>query len=720
MGNIVKNKTWLVTQKTRIFFRSNEFKNKMNVVKASLCAILVGFLLSFIIIGINGSNPFLFFQYVFKLAFHPLLQNTTLTYWAIYIVAGLAVAVGFKAGLFNIGIPGQMLLAGSMSIVLGLKNPAISQGAGVVGAIAISILVGAGLAAIAGVLKAFFNIHEVVSTIMLNWIVWYVMKWMFMDLKNGLWNANNNSSIDITTAAPNFNLAINEQTWIIPMIIAVILLVGVIFMMNYTVLGFRIKAVGKSKTASLYAGTNIKAYTIASMAISGGIAGILGMIYYMTESTVIQFSTDALPVIGFDAIAVALVAFTNAVSIVPIALLWAIIKTAAMQATQLPQFQMSKEMGQLIFGLIIYMTAISAVFIYFKPILWFRRWLNIQKNPEFKAEDQTYQKEIKNNKLKIKAINKEYRLKLRELKQAKDKEAIVTLREKTNEKLTTLVGQNTTLKISRKFFVDTKYKAAANLGKRRIKTQYNKAIFSSIGLAMDQYVQFKNQYYLKKNEVSIFKQKHAKKMRELKGKMREEIKALRKAYKKDYLVEQTLLQSSYANLLSRHSDEIINLKEQNYHLFDEIQQKYGDNYQQFILEEKKATKTIEEQIKALKKQQKLEVVAFKQNYKVKRQELSKKLWKARKANQHDEELKRQISKIVETAMAEIANAQIHYLEELIVLKNSNRANQKNYAQEYNANVTLIINAVKEDNVILRQELLRKKSQYHNKTLKGGK
>lgn len=134
-------------------------------------------------------------------------------------------------------------------------------------------------------------------------------------------------------------------------------------------LGFRIKAVGKSRDASLYAGTNVKFYMIVSMAISGGLAGVLGMLYYMTQSTVLQFTTDALPTVGFDAIAVALVAFTNGLSILPIALLWVIIKTSAMSTTQLPAFQMSKQMGQLIFGIIIYMTAISALFIYLKPIL---------------------------------------------------------------------------------------------------------------------------------------------------------------------------------------------------------------------------------------------------------------------------------------------------------------------------------------------------------------
>lgn len=70
----------MLRQKTKIFFRSNEFKTKMNYFKASVCAIIAGAILSFIIIGANALNPLLFFSYVFRLAFHPLLKNQTLTY----------------------------------------------------------------------------------------------------------------------------------------------------------------------------------------------------------------------------------------------------------------------------------------------------------------------------------------------------------------------------------------------------------------------------------------------------------------------------------------------------------------------------------------------------------------------------------------------------------------------------------------------------------------
>lgn len=720
MQKQIKSYGWLLRQKTKIFFRSNEFKTKMNYFKASVCAIIAGAILSFIIIGANALNPLLFFSYVFRLAFHPLLKNQTLTYWVIYIVAGLAVAVGFKAGLFNIGVPGQMLLAGSMTIVLGLKNPAISQEAGLVGALFISILVGAALAAIAGALKAYFNIHEVLSTIMLNWIVWYVMKWMFMNPAHGMWNSNHNSTIDIVTAAPNFNLTLNGQTWIIPFIIAMLLLLTVIFIMNYTVLGFRIKAVGKSRNASLYAGTNVRAYMIVSMALSGGLAGILGMLYYMTQSTVLQFTTDALPVVGFDAIVVALVAFTNGVTILPIALLWGIIKTAALQVTQLPDFQMSKQMGQLIFGIIIYMTAISALFIYFKPIFWIRRWWNIRHHADWKKEHNEYKQKINTYQKQIKTVNKNYRVEIHELKRQGDKESIKAYREEINDQLTLYAGKIKTLKTEMRFFANSKYKKAAKIGQRGIKTKYDLAVFIALGSAMDHFVQVKNEYLVKKQQDSFLKRNYVQTVKRCKGQTKQKLSQLYGLPKKDLYARLTQLQTQYGDLILKQEEAIKKLRESYYPVFDEIQQKYLADFKKLQSKEKVVIKQLNQEIKQLKHQQWKEMCQFKiTNYQTRRKiKHELKIIDVKLKNDH--EIQKEVMMLKQDLTTQLTMMKQQFDVENKVVKEKHRTNLSQWRNELNQKLATIINAVGEDNKILKAEYLRQKTAYHKSAQEGGK
>ncbi|WP_425377706.1 ABC transporter permease subunit [Spiroplasma endosymbiont of Polydrusus pterygomalis] len=715
----IKNYEWLLNQKIKIFFRSNEFKTKMNYFKASICAIIAGVLLSFIIIGANASDPLLFFNYVFRLAFHPLLKDQTLTYWAIYIVAGLAVAVGFKSGLFNIGVPGQMLLAGSMTIVLGLKNPTISQGTGVVGALFISILVGAALAAIAGTLKAYFNIHEVVSTIMLNWIVWYVMKWMFMNPSHGMWNSNHNSTIDIVTTAPKFNLMLNGQTWIIPFIIAMLLLGIIIFIMNYTVLGFRIKAVGKSKNASLYAGTNVKAYNIISMALSGGLAGVLGMLYYMTQSTVLQFTTDALPVVGFDAIAVALVAFTNGVAILPIALLWGIIKTAALQATQLPDFQMSKQMGQLIFGIIIYMTAISALFIYFKPIFWLRRWWNIQHRPEWKQEYSEYHHQIKNYQKQIKATKKAYRIKIQALKKVGDKEEIKAYRNEIDDQLTLYAGKITPLKKEIRFFKNSKYKETARIGQRGIKTKYDLATFIAIGSALDHFVQLRNEYLLKKQEISFLKNNYYQAVRKTKGQVKRKLSQFYNLPKKDLYVKLANLQSQYGDLFLKQEEAIKKLWKSYYPVYNEIQQKYLNDFKTLQKKEAVVTKKLNQEINALKRRQQQEMRQFKAKNHQTKKDLKRQLRIINRQVKADVKVQKEVIMLKQNLQIQLREMQQQFNVEYKAMREKHKTNMPQWKKELNQKLVHIRNTVSEDNKILKTEYLRQKNAYQMMQ-KGGK
>ncbi len=149
------------------------------------------------------------------------------------------------------------------------------------------------------------------------------------------------------------------------------------------------------------------------------------------------------------------------------------------------------------------MTSISTLFIYFKPIFWIRRWWNIRHHVDWKQEYDEYKQQIRTYEKEIKALNKTYRAQIHKLKQQGDKELIKNYRNEINDQLTLYVGKLTTLKTEMRFFKNSKYKEAAKIGQRGIKTKYDLAVFIALGSAMDHFVQVKNEYLVKKQEATF-------------------------------------------------------------------------------------------------------------------------------------------------------------------------------------------------------------------------
>ena len=114
---------------------------------------------------------------------------------------------------------------------------------------------------------------------------------------------------------PSDQLAINGSSIAVPLIIAVVCLVIVAFLLSKTVFGYKLKAVGSSPNAAKYAGFNVKAKIVESMLISGGLAGVASFVNVLTLNPNISFTVDNLPAIGYDGIAISLVAFNNPIGI---------------------------------------------------------------------------------------------------------------------------------------------------------------------------------------------------------------------------------------------------------------------------------------------------------------------------------------------------------------------------------------------------------------------
>jgi simple sugar transport system permease protein len=230
-----------------------------------------------------------------------------LDYTTPMIFASLAVAVALKCGLFNICVSGTMVFTGIIATMLiGYTdmNPAIAR----ILVVVIGIVGGGLIGALIGWLKYRFNMNEVIVSIMLNYIINYIASFI---INTRMADPVSRESVQITQNARltlvNFEaigLKMNISL-LFPFAIVVVFLVD--FLMKRTKLGFELKSVGTSPLASRYAGMNVKRTMILSMVISGALAGLAGVAYYLGRYGTIQ--PRVLPALGFDAIAVALLGF---------------------------------------------------------------------------------------------------------------------------------------------------------------------------------------------------------------------------------------------------------------------------------------------------------------------------------------------------------------------------------------------------------------------------
>jgi simple sugar transport system permease protein len=244
-----------------------------------------------------------------------LLQTTTL------ILTGLAVAFAFRCGLFNIGGNGQYLVGLFVANWVGVSFVHMSRPAHVLIGIGLATLAGAAWAAIAGFLKATVGAHEVITTIMLNWIAYWIGSYLFQ--QGGPLQGPLNKPLDIPISGnvvegarlPVFWGDAQLQGLHIGFFVAIAALVVFWLILNRTTLGYEVRAVGYNPAAAAYGGIRVRTNYVRAMAISGAFAGLaggldmLGYLYKLGTSDV-QASS-----IGFLGIAVALLGRNTALGV---------------------------------------------------------------------------------------------------------------------------------------------------------------------------------------------------------------------------------------------------------------------------------------------------------------------------------------------------------------------------------------------------------------------
>ncbi|HEY8777657.1 MAG TPA: ABC transporter permease [Gaiellaceae bacterium] len=298
----------------------------------ALIAFVVGGL---VVVATTGKNPLRTYRAIFDgtglnwlfpwvsgVARHDAALNLqqTLLVMTPLMLTGLAVAFAFRCGLFNIGGQGQYAVGTVVAVQTGIWFAAMPKPAHILLAVVLATLAGAVWAGIAGLLRATVGAHEVITTIMLNWIALWVASYLVGfggPLQDKRFGAVNPNTPDIAASAklPVFWGDPQLQGLHIGFFIALAALVVFWIVLSRTTLGYEVRAVGFNAEAARYSGISVPRSYFLAMAISGGFAGLAGAIdllgyEFHLDLTVVQSSQ-----IGFFGIAVALLGRNSAVGV---------------------------------------------------------------------------------------------------------------------------------------------------------------------------------------------------------------------------------------------------------------------------------------------------------------------------------------------------------------------------------------------------------------------
>ena len=241
------------------------------------------------------------------------------------IMTGLSVAFAFKTGLFNIGAAGQFAFGGLTAILIGHNFTGMPGGFRIVLMLLGAIVAGALWGAIPGLLKAYRNVHEVISCIMNNYIGMYLVTFLIQRYAFTQ-EVGRSTTLPASSTLPTMGFDRIFRSEIVPgwfatshvnigIIIAIVMAILIYIVLEKTTFGYELKACGFNKDAAKYAGINQNRNIVASMMISGGLAGLGGALLYMSGPTTMSAVNALLPY-GFTGISVAFLGLSNPIGII--------------------------------------------------------------------------------------------------------------------------------------------------------------------------------------------------------------------------------------------------------------------------------------------------------------------------------------------------------------------------------------------------------------------
>ena len=296
-------------------------------VTSTFIAIIFGFIVASIVLMVAGYNPIDAFSALFKGIFtKPKYISNTIIKATPIILTGLSVAFAFKTGLFNIGAEGQYIAGTIAATIVGIKLdlPPVLQVPAVVIA---GVIAGAIFGGIIGYLKAKFGIHEVITSIMLNWIGLYLSNFV-VNTENfhqpgstGTYMINQSG---FTTVLENWKNSdaglafLSDHKWLsevmlktdvnVGIIVAIIMAIVIWVLLYKSAKGYELRAVGSNKDAAEFAGINVNKNIIRAMVIAGALSGLAGALAVTGVSPHKISTMAAFENNGFNGLSVALIA----------------------------------------------------------------------------------------------------------------------------------------------------------------------------------------------------------------------------------------------------------------------------------------------------------------------------------------------------------------------------------------------------------------------------
>lgn len=273
-----------------------------------------------------------------------------------YYLAAVAVAVGFKMNLFNIGVDGQYRLAAMLSAAV--------AGAGfmsslpgflrVIITILVAMLVGAAWSGLAAFLKVTRGVSEVISTIMLNAIATFLIAYLLNPARLAVLQGNNVGTKKITDGGQVPTITLSGTPFYTLIVLALVVGVAYALVLSRTVFGFSIKATGMSESAAVASGISVRKMIVSAMLISGAVAGLVGM-PELLNGTAGSYSLNFPTGIGFTGIAIALLGRNHPLGMVFSALLWAALDSSsnALQGVQVPKELVTIMQGVIVLSVVV-------------------------------------------------------------------------------------------------------------------------------------------------------------------------------------------------------------------------------------------------------------------------------------------------------------------------------------------------------------------------------
>lgn len=298
-----------------------------------------------------GENPLTAYRILFMESLGSVRNiATTLQRATPLMFTGLAVAFAYRAGLFNIGAEGQLYMGAFAAAWVGFTFTALPRLIHLPLAILAGMIGGALWGAIPGFLKAKLGIHEVINTIMLNFIALYLTDWLATGpFHGGSWvpeTARVSASAALARLYPPTRLSSGIYLALLAALIAYLILWK-------TKQGYELRAVGLNPQAAEYGGINVAKNTIIAMAISGALAGLAGteQILGLHQRFIVRFSAD----LGFMGVAVALLGKNHPVGVLLAAILFGALQTGSAAMDRLTS--VPRELITIIQALIIFFVA---------------------------------------------------------------------------------------------------------------------------------------------------------------------------------------------------------------------------------------------------------------------------------------------------------------------------------------------------------------------------